>query len=273
MGRCPTNADEPERGIDMTTIQAIQPARTKRTATVGQLSLTWIAALHLVPGVLITAAYVALAPVAEAAGFPPISALLASIALVLVPFELGVVLWAGRGQGELLAAVPYRQPMPLRDWLRLVPVLILLAFLGFGVHQAIEPAIIDRFFSWLPEWFVTPILPDRVSDYTATAWIVTIGAYFLLNAFVGPIVEELYFRGFLLPRMERLGRWAPLVNVSLFSLYHFWSPWQLVARILGIGPLAYAVRAKRNVYLGMVVHCTLNTIAVLIVSMLVFGRL
>jgi hypothetical protein len=35
--------------------------------------------------------------------------------------------------------------------------------------------------------------------------------------------------------MERLGRWAPLVNVSLFSLYRFWSPWQLVARILGIG--------------------------------------
>ena len=59
-----------------------------------------------------------------------------------------------------------------------------------------------------------------------------------------------------------MGRWAPLVNVSLFSLYHFWSPWQIVARILGFGPTVYAVRWKRNVYLGMVVHCSLNTIAV-----------
>jgi uncharacterized protein len=73
--------------------------------------------------------------------------------------------------------------------------------------------------------------------------------------------------------MERLGRWAPLVNVSLFSLYHFWSPWQLVARILGIGPTVYAVWWKRNVYLGMVVHCTLNSLGVLLVASLVLGRL
>jgi hypothetical protein len=37
----------------------------------------------------------------------------------------------------------------------------------------------------------------------------------LLNGVIGPVVEELYFRGFLLPRMEGLGRWAPLVNVTL----------------------------------------------------------
>ncbi len=72
--------------------------------------------------------------------------------------------------------------------------------------------------------------------------------------------------------MERFGRWAPLVNVSLFSLYHFWSPWQLAARILGIGPTVYAVRWKRNIYLGMVVHCSLTSIAVLLVAAMVAGR-
>jgi membrane protease YdiL (CAAX protease family) len=102
---------------------------------------------------------------------------------------------------------------------------------------------------------------------------VTLAAFFAINGLIGPIVEELYFRGYLLPRMERLGRWAPLVNVSLFSVYHFWSPWQIVARILGLGPTVYAVRWKRNIYLGMAVHCGLNTLSVLIVAMLVFGRL
>jgi membrane protease YdiL (CAAX protease family) len=61
--------------------------------------------------------------------------------------------------------------------------------------------------------------------------------------------------------------------VSLFSLYHLWSPWQLVARILGLGPTVYAVRRTRNVYLGMVVHSGLNTLSVLFVAMMVFGRL
>jgi uncharacterized protein len=237
-----------------------------------QLSLMRLAALHLVPGALITVAFVAFAPVVEAIGLPPIAALLAAIALVLVPIELGIVLRAARREG-FEAAVPYRRPLRGRDWLWLVPTLIVAAFIGFGIHMPIEPGLIERFFGWLPGWFVAPIQLDHATNYSAGAWVVTLGAFFLLNGIVGPVVEELYFRGYLLPRMERLGRWAPLVNVSLFSLYHFFSPWQIVARILGIGPLVYAVRWKQNIYLGMVVHCALDSLGVFLVAQLVLGRL
>jgi membrane protease YdiL (CAAX protease family) len=215
---------------------------------------------------MMTLAFVAMAPAVEAIGLPPIAALLAAIVGVLVPLELGVVLWASRGATRRLAAVPYRTPIPWRTWAWLLPALILAAFVGFGLHQIIEPTIIDRLFGWLPRWFVTPIPLEEVGSYSRGAWIVTFAAFLAVNGFVGPIVEELYFRGYLLPRMEYLGRWAPLVNVTLFSLYHFWSPWQIVARILGFGPTVYAVRWKRNVYLGMVVHCSLNSLAVLLVA-------
>jgi hypothetical protein len=220
-----------------------------------------------------TAAFVALIPAVGAAGFPPIMALLVAIVGVLVPIELGVVVWAARAADGGDPVIPYRQSIPIRTWLLLVPALIVAAFVGFGLHQTIEPALIDRFFGWLPDWFVTPISMEAVGDFSATAWTVTLVAFLVVNGLLGPIVEEVYFRGYLLPRMEWMGRWAPLVNVSLFSLYHFWSPWQLVARILGFGPTVYAVRWKRNVYLGMVVHCSLNTIAVVLVAMTVAGRL
>jgi membrane protease YdiL (CAAX protease family) len=236
------------------------------------MAMPSVGALLLIPGALITLAFVAFAPVAEVAGFPPLAALLAAIALVLVPVELGIVLWAGRGQGSPLAAVAYRQPIATPRWLWLVPALIVAAFVGFGAHQVIEPQLIDALFGWLPAWFVAPIDIDTIGAYSRTAWIVTLGAYFVLNGLLGPIVEELYFRGYLLPRMERLGRWAPLVNVSLFSLYHFWSPWQLFARILGLGPTVYAVRRTRNVRLGVVVHCALNSLSVLLVASAVLGR-
>jgi membrane protease YdiL (CAAX protease family) len=253
----------------------VVPATAEPAVTgTADLPLTTMVALHLVPGALIVGAFVAFAPIAENVGFPPIAALLAAIALVLVPFELGVVVWAGRGQGGgLSAALSYRRPIRLRTWLWLVPALIAAAFLGFGLHAAIEPGLIASLFAWIPEWFVRPIDPERVGDYSAGAWYLTLAAFFVLNGLIGPIVEELYFRGYLLPRMQGLGRWAPLVNVSLFSLYHFWSPWQIVARILAIGPMVYAVQWKRNVYLGMVVHCTLNTISVALVVALVTGRL
>ena len=236
-----------------------------------QLSGPRLVTLHLVPGALVTAAFVALAPVIEAAGFPPLMALLAAIVLVLVPIELGIVLGAVRHVG-FDAAVPYRRPIRGRDWLWLVPLLIVAAFIGFGVHMLIEPGLIERFFGWVPAWFVAPIPLDRLGDYSRGAWVVTLVLFFVLNGFVGPIVEEFYFRGYLLPRMERFGRWAPLLDVSLFSIYHFWSPWQILARILGIGPMVYAVYWKRNIYLGMVVHCSLNALGVLLVSGMVLGR-
>jgi membrane protease YdiL (CAAX protease family) len=239
-----------------------------------QLTLPRLLALFLVPGAFMTVAYAVIAPFIETAGFPPIAALLLAILIVLVPFELGVILRAGRGQPQRIrSVVPYRHPLPFRDWLWLVPVLIVTAFVGFGLSMAIEPTVIDGLFGWLPDWFVRPIDPDRVGDYSREAWLVTLAAYLVLNGFVGPIVEELYFRGYLLPRMDWMGRWAPLVNVSLFSLYHFWSPWQVLGRILGFGPTVYAVRWKENVYLGMVVHCSLNTLGIFLIGSLVLSRI
>src|SRR5215210_1428797 len=232
-----------------------------RASFVEQLSVRKLIALHLIPGALVTVAFVVLAPLVKAAGLPPIAALLAGILVVLVPIELGIVLRTVRRDGAA-AALPYRQRLGLRQWFWLVPVLIAAAFVGFGVHRLGEPWLLAHLFGWLPEWFVVPIPLGGIHDYSASSWIVTLCAFFLLNGVIGPVVEELYFRGFLLPRMERLGRWAPLVNATLFSIYHFWSPWQILARIVGIGPMVYAVRWKRSVYLGMAVHCALNTLAV-----------
>ena len=56
------------------------------------------------------------------------------------------------------------------------------------------------------------------------------------------------------------GRWAPLVNVGLFSLYHFWTPWNFLSRVLLLAPMVYLVWWKRNIYIGMIAHCLLNLI-------------
>ena len=74
----------------------------------------------------------------------------------------------------------------------------------------------------------------------------------LINGIFGPIVEELYFRGYLLPRISQLRGWAPLFNSVLFSIYHFFSPWQNPLRILAFTPVFYACW-KKNIY--VIVHC------------------
>ena len=44
---------------------------------------------------------------------------------------------------------------------------------------------------------------------------------FLLNI----LAEEIYFRGWLLPKMQNLGKWSWVVNGSLFALYHTFQLW------------------------------------------------
>jgi membrane protease YdiL (CAAX protease family) len=260
--------------MSTSTIALSPPLTATSPRATEQLGLPALLALFLVPGATMTAAFVVIAPFVETAGFPPIAALLLAIVIVLIPFELGVIVRAARAQGVAVRPVlPFRRPIRRRDWLWLVPLLIVAEFLGFGLSMAIEPTVIANVFGWLPDWFVRPIDPDRVGEYSRGAWLVTLAAYLALNGFIGPIVEELYFRGYLLPRMEWMGRFAPLVNASLFSIYHFWSPWQVIGRILALGPTVYAVRWKQNMYLGMVVHCTGNVLGIILVANLVLGRL
>jgi len=128
-----------------------------------------------------------------------------------------------------------------------------------------DTAVVTRLFAWAPEWYLKPLDLDAVTAYSPSAWIATLTAYLLLNGLAAPIVEELYFRGWLLPRMTRFGRWAPVLSTVLFSLYHVWTPWQFFSRVAAVAPYTYAVSWRRNVYLGMVVHILLNTVGGLLV--------
>ncbi len=58
---------------------------------------TWrMIALHLIPGALITAFYFLVAPLVIRAGYPPLAAILLAILVILIPFELGFLLYQGK---------------------------------------------------------------------------------------------------------------------------------------------------------------------------------
>jgi len=101
------------------------------------LSFVALVALHIAPGGLGALAYVALAGTIEAAGYPPLAALLVAIALAILPIELailGVARSRARATNEPL--VPFREPLPARSWAWLVPVLLIAAVLASGLRTA-----------------------------------------------------------------------------------------------------------------------------------------
>jgi len=83
----------------------------------------------------------------------------------------------------------------------------------------------------------------------------------IFGVLAGPIVEEMYFRGYLLPRMEYAGKFAPFLHSLMFGLYHIWTPWMFLTRTLGMLPLAYAVR-WRNLNIAIIVHVLINMLDV-----------
>ena len=88
---------------------------------------------------------------------------------------------------------------------------------------------------------------------------------------IAPTVEELYFRGYLLPRMPHLKGWSPLLHSALFALYHTWTPWLAVTRTIFVLPLIYVVQRKKNIYLGVIAHCLINTIDVIVAVIYILG--
>jgi uncharacterized protein len=230
-----------------------------------QHSLPRSIVLHLLPG----AALFGFVFVAAALGMPAILALLVGIALVIVPIELGYLLYQGRrksGRWSVWEVVDYREPMPARRialWtVPLVAWFIVMLFLSVAVF---DERIADGLFSWYPESVREFASLEGDSTYATWVLVVVLAAAFAVNGMIGPVVEELYFRGHLLPRIDRFGRRAPILNAVLFSLYHFWTPWQNIGRILGLLPWIYTVWRKRSLALSIAVHISVNCIFLLLV--------
>jgi membrane protease YdiL (CAAX protease family) len=242
-----------------------------QTVDAEQHSLPTSILLHLLPGVLILVFYLALTPLLTKHGYPTLLCLFLAAAVVLVPFELGYILYQGTRKNKTLSLkgiVLYRRTIPLWQYFVLIPPMLAWALVAYLIiAPPIQDALKNEYFSWLPAWF---FLDHNLAQSSKSVLLVTWIFGVLLNGVAAPVVEELYFRGYLLPRISRLKGWAPLLNTLLFSIYHFFSPWGNLERILALLPGAYIIQWKRNIYLGMIPHCLLNTTGMLLMAPLLF---
>jgi hypothetical protein len=218
--------------------------------------------LHLIPGLAGTLVYIFLAPILIASDYPAMLAILVAAVLVILPLELGILFSQARRHNQnfsLDGVVLYRQPLPIWQYLAIPLVLVIWGFLATGLTPLLDNLIAQAWFAWLPGWFLI-FNASQLQAFARPALLLTFWVGLLVNGFALPVIEELYFRGYLLPRLERFGAWAPLINVSLFSLYHFWTPWQVFSRILWLLPWVYTTWRKQNIYLMMIAHCSANVL-------------
>ena len=235
-----------------------------------QHSVARTVVLHLLPGVLMVAFYILAAPLVRSLGFPSLMAIYLAILFVLIPFELGYLFYrARRNISSLGSVVLYREPVPRAQFVALVLGLLAWSAIFYVlIYPPLDAFFIENVFFWLPDAL---FLAEDFARYSTAALVITWVLGFVVNGIAGPMVEEIYFRGYLLPRISRFGVWAPLVNTVLFSIYHFFTPWQNVGRIVGLLPMVYAVWWKRSIYVSMGAHVLGNVSVMLMLLPVFFG--
>ena len=218
--------------------------------------------LHVLPGVLTTAAFLLFKPLLDPSGYPPLLAFLLAVLLVDLPVLLGVMLIAGKrqsGRYSLEGVVPYREKVSWKTFaLVFVGTFVVVYILIMGVTP-LSNVLAEGVFSWLPDWMFL----DEQAQYQAynkRALLLTFALQLVVTGVALPWVEELYFRGYLLPRLSRYGRWAPVLGGLLFGLYHVWQLFSFpTVFLLGVA-LGYVVWWKRDIRISIGLHVVANSL-------------
>jgi uncharacterized protein len=227
---------------------------------IGEHSMFKSATLHLLPGLLGGACYFAIAPIVMANGYPSVMALILAAIFVLIPFEFGFLLFQKRVTEQNLfnGVIRYFKQIPAWQYFVLVPAILILTGLLFK-SLSFTSGFLKTFFSWLPSDMLFDMGLD--GDYTKSKLIITYTLFLILTVLILPTIEELYFRGYLLPRMpSRLKGWTEIIHSGFFAIYHTWTPWMVIVRTFGVLPLIYTVKKKENIFIGIVAHCLLNSV-------------
>ncbi len=96
------------------------------------------------------------------------------------------------------------------------------------------------------------------TTFSKPTLIVTCVYYLLFNVIIGPVTEELFFRGYLTSHYKHQSSFTPILIAILFSLYHFWLPFNNIFRILIFGASAYMAYKKKNIFISIGFHCLCN---------------
>ena len=220
--------------------------------------------LHLLPGAIVTVFYVFLVPILLRWGINNLITLNLLAVVVLAPIELGILYRAGllkNGKLSLQGVVLYREKLPLWQLLGFALIVLVISGLAFKLLAPIfDPLIQNTLFGWVPAWF--PLI-SSFNTMPKQELMITLVLSLVCTSWFAPVVEELYFRGYLLPRLSRYGNWSPVLNGVLFTLYHFFTPWAFVERVVAVIPMAWLVQKKHNIYITIIAHLLLNTVGIL----------
>jgi len=233
-----------------------------------ELSFQKILFMIFVPSSILTAIYIIVGGLNQTV--PSLLLFYICATLLLFPIELGVVLHASKKEyGRYSLKSAFANYNKMSWWKIFLYGAFLFGFAGL-MSVALAPLennlfapISNKLKQSIPAYFDWQNI-EYLKQYSKDILLLTCISYFILNVFVGPIIEELFFRGYLTSKISRFGNFAPLIITILFSLYHLWLPFNNLFRISIFFPAAWLAWKKKNIFISIVFHCLCNLLSTII---------
>jgi membrane protease YdiL (CAAX protease family) len=196
-----------------------------------------------------------------------------TVAMVFIA-SLAAYKWEGHPTTWQAFSARFRlSHMPGRDWLWTLTVLIVTAGAYFGL------SFTAKWLAAIPVFaphrlFPTELRPDNLKQIVEGQfmgmplegqwWIV---AVYFIGWVLNILGEEFFYRGWMLPRQEAaFGKYAWLINGTMFCFQHFMQPWNFLAIWPGALFMAFVVQYRRNTWIGIIQHGLMNfSVLILIV--------
>lgn len=202
------------------------------------------------------------------AGMPPLLAWPTVAGTMLFIFSFIAIYLLVVDAGKL--GIPIRarlclQPVSIKKWILYVTIALIMMGL-VSLIQIKLPAIWDSLGVKIPDYmpfFLKGIDPTTTPVEQFSPGFEIRGAYWLIPfmaivLFLNIVVEDLYFRAWLLPKMARYGNFAWVMNGILFALYHTFQIWLLPILLLASLSFAFVVWDSKSIIPSLVLHFFLN---------------
>ncbi len=254
-----------------------------RAAVVRPMGLISTVVYWAVPAAILYAAHYWWVPTfVEQTGQPYLVAyLIAWTTTMLLFLVAALVAYWREGNSWQWAALAKRyrlQPMTRQDWLWALGLLVFVIISYFGLGFTAR---------WLAQWSLLAPHPVFAPEFgpggaaarapgtfmgttiTGLAWVAVV---YFFGWFFNIAGEELWFRGYVLPRQEMaLGANAWLANGLMFTLNHIWQPWNLLLILPGALVSAFVVQRRKNTWILIVSHGLANALALVAIILNALG--
>jgi len=226
--------------------------------------------LHFTPGISVTIVFLLLKPFLDSIGYPPLLAFLLTVLLIDIPFMLVVMLSEGKklnGRFSLEGVVLFREKVSWKTFAWVFVGAFGVVYILVMLVTPLNVYLIENVFTNLPKWIFLEE-QSQYEAYTKDILVTVFSLQLVLTGIILPWVEELYFRGYLLPRISRYGKWAPLLSGLFFGLYHSWQLFGFpTVFLLGVA-LGYVVWWKKDIRVSISLHVFANAFSRLIFLMI-----